>query len=149
MDDEKVDTWLRLYEGQIQHVRHHESLRAQSTNLIVAVSAAVLAFLSTANLPQQRRAFLAVFLVIINLYGFLMSRKHHERARLHATVGAQYRDAVSQASPLGGQHPNDARERARSSHFSDFKVIGKVRASALWAGLHLLIAALGIAILVL
>lgn len=149
MENENRDTWLRLYEGQINHVRHHESLRAQSTNLIVAVSAAVLAFLSTADLPQERRVFLAVFLVLINLYGFLMSRKHYERARLHATVASRYRDAVSQASPLSGQLPNDAREGGRSAHFSEFAFIASIRASMLWAGLHLLIGALGIAILVL
>lgn len=148
MDGGEIDTWLRLYESQIHHVQHHESLRAQSTNLIVAVSGAVLAFLATADLPQQRLGFLAVFLIIINLYGVLMSRKHNERARLHATVGAQYRDAISEASPLGDQRPNDIRERARASHFSEFKLMGKVKASALWAGLHLLIAVLGIAILV-
>ncbi|MHA7838725.1 MAG: hypothetical protein ACX98W_14815 [bacterium] len=147
--DEKVDTWLRLYEGQIQHVRHHESRRAQSTNLIVAVSAAVLACLSTADLPQQRRVFLAAFLVSINLYGFLTSRKHCERATLHATVGARYRDAVSEASALSGHLPNDVRAEAHSSHFAEFRLIGKVRASALWAGLHPLIAALGIYILAL
>jgi len=55
LDEENVDTWLRLYDEQMNHIRHHGSLRAQSTNRIVAVSAPVLAVPSTANLPAPPR----------------------------------------------------------------------------------------------
>ena len=79
MDNHTVEIWLRMYEEQVRHARHHETLRSQSTNVIIILSAAILAFLSSEYIPSGQHVVLATFLVLANAYGFVMSLKHYER----------------------------------------------------------------------
>lgn len=143
-----LDVWMRMYEEQVRHARHHEVLRAQSTNLVVAISAAVLAFIASTYATGEQQHTLGAFLVLVNAYGLLMSLKHYERSRLHVTVGSQYRDALSEQTALNGLKINDARSRGRQAHFGAFRITRSIGAYWLWCGLHILLALGGLAVLV-
>ena len=138
-----LDIWARMYEEQIRHARHHESLRSVSTNILVVVTAAALG-LFAADVTSDQRWVLALFVILINVYGLLMSRKHYERSRLHHAVSGSYRDVISEFSKVGENVVNERRYLARSEHEAGHRLFGRVvRANRLWSGLHVLLAALG------
>lgn len=141
--EKNIDIWARMYEEQVRHARHHETLRAQSTHLIVVISAALLAFLSSNAASTGQHYVLGVFLIVLNVYGLIMSLKHYERSRLHVTVAAQYRDAISDNSAIDGLKLNDARNTGHKVHKERFPWIGDVRAYVMWSGLHFVLAVIG------
>lgn len=141
--DPNVEIWLRMYEEQIRHGRHHETLRSQATNLVVIMSGAALAFLASGNASKLDSSLLGAFIIAINVYGFLMSLKHYERCRLHVAVASRYRDVVSDASPIDQLTINAARRLAKREHQRFFPISRRLRAYVLWAGLHLVLACLG------
>ena len=145
-NDNNSDVWVRMYEEQLRHVRHHEVLRSQSTNIIVAISAAVLAFLGTSFSDSSSPTLLGTFLVAINGYGLLMSLKHYERSRLHVEVASAYRRRVSEVPALGDHTLEATRQCAHHAHKVNFTNTLGMRAYVLWSGLHLVLAALGVAV---
>jgi hypothetical protein len=144
MSNENLDAWLHMQEAQGTHGRHHEELRSQSTNLIVAVSAAILAFLSSTAASAKNIWTLALFLIVVNVYGFFMSLKHYERSRLHYDVARSYADIISEHCKLGDTTLNGVRSAAHSRHSKRFSFVRKFRTNVLWSCLHLLLAALGV-----
>ena len=92
--------------------------------MIVAVSAALLAFIASAAISNDHNGLIGVFIVIINLYGLVMSLKHYERSRMHINVRGKYRDMISNASEFDGRKINMARKvrQGRAPHpFSTFE----------------------------
>jgi hypothetical protein len=143
MDDKNVDAWIRMYEEQTRHGRHHEKLRSQATNLIIAVSAAILAFMSSEAASAERTMVLAFFLIVVNIYGLVMSLKHYERNRMHVAVAGKYRDVVSAANPINGTTVNAERAVGKADHAKSYPVTRAIRAYILWSGLHAVLALLG------
>ena len=143
MTEKNIDIWTRMYEEQVRHARHHETLRAQATNLIVVISAALLAFLSSTAVSADRKYVLGVFIIVVNVYGLIMSLKHYERSRLHVTVASKYRDVISDNSAVDTLKLNDTRDAGKKAHEEIFPWVANVRAYAMWSGLHLVLAMIG------
>ena len=143
MSENNLEYWSKMYQEQITHARHHETLRSQATNLIVVISGALLAFLSSVAATPGRQVILGVFLIVVNIYGLLMSIKHYERSRLHVTVAGQYRDFLSQNASAFGNSINTTRKRGHEKHKQNFPIVQHFRTYALWSGLHLLLAMIG------
>jgi hypothetical protein len=108
------------------------------------MSGAALAFVASDNASPDDKSILGVFIVVINVYGLLMSMKHYERSRQHVTVAAEYRTTVSGVSPIGDVTINEVREQAKAEHATNFPRLRKVRAYVLWAGLHIVLGFLGV-----
>ncbi|MDE0365405.1 MAG: hypothetical protein OXP09_07500 [Gammaproteobacteria bacterium] len=142
MNNLELEVWLRMYEEQVRHARHHETLRTQSTNVIIVLSAAALAFFSSENISTGQHSMLMIVLIVANIYGVVMSMKHYERNRLHLEVAARYRSLLSRHSGIQGKTLNEERKIGRQKHRSRFAIVGKVRAHWLWYGLHVAIAAI-------
>ena len=148
MNDSKIEVWIRMYEEQVRHARHHETLRTQSTNLIIIISAAILAYLSSKFVSPSQNIVFGVFLILINLYGCILSLKHYERNQLHLKVSSHYRDVLSTLSALEGTELNKVRKTGRDEHDSKPNPIRKLRVHFLWSALHVLIALIGAAIVI-
>ena len=147
MPGENTDVWMRMYEEQARHERHHEELRTRSTNMVIAISAAILAFSASTYVSESQQYLLGSLLVLINGYGLLMSLKHYERSHLHVTVASKYRDALSAYAKLSGLSINDVRQTAHRTHKNYFRVTTWLRAYVLWMGLHIVLAAIGVLVL--
>ena len=146
-NEDNPDVWVRMYEDQLRHARHHETLRSQSTNIIVAISAAIVAFLESGVSEHASPTLLSTFLIAINGYGLLMSLKHYERSCLHVEVAsAAYRRRVSEVAALGDHTLDATRQSAHSAHKVSFKHLRRLRAYILWSGLHLVLATLGVVV---
>ncbi|MDE0626783.1 MAG: hypothetical protein OXH99_10325 [Bryobacterales bacterium] len=145
--DKKTEVWLRMYEEQIRHARHHETLRTHSTNVIVIISAAILALISSDNSSTAQHTMLCVFLIVANGYGLFISLKHWERSCLHHSVSGRYRTIVSEHTALGEANLNTERKVGRTQHLRNFPLLGMLPAHVLWSGLHAVIVLMAIALL--
>ena len=147
--EKRLEVWLRMYEEQMRHVRHHESLRATSTNIVIAISGAAFALLGAKDaLGTTASWLLALFVVLINGYGFLMSHKHYERSRRHHTVGSGYRRIISETSLLRGEALNAVRSEGQNKNKQRFQWMSQIRTFKLWSGLHVLLMILGTLLIV-
>ncbi len=111
--------------------------------MIVAMSAALLTFIASAVTSKNHNGLIGLFIVIINLYGLVMSLKHYERSRMHINVSGKYRDMVSNASEIDGRKINMARKEGKDAHPIRFPRLNRIRTYVLWSGLHLILAFLG------
>lgn len=144
MQASSIEVWVRMYEEQLRHLRHHEEMRSQSTNIIVAITAASLAFATSGSSENAKDVYVGAFVILLNFYGFLLSMKHNERSRLHASVAGKYRDVISShLEPSALPSLNEVRKEARSKSLSRHRVFRGLRAYWLWSTLHVLLALCG------
>jgi len=136
-----------MYEEQIRHIRHHETLRTHSTNVVVILSAGVLGLLSSGVVTSEVQYFLAVFLALMNGYGIIISKKHYEISRLHHEVSSRYRTVISDHSSLGHTNLNNQGEVAHREHYGKSTIITKIPAHRLWSWLHAIIVLLAISMI--
>ena len=114
--------------------------------MIVAVSAALLAFIASAVISNDHNGLIGVFIVIINLYGLVMSLKHYERSRMHINVRGKYRDMISNVSEIDGRKNNMARKEGKDAHPTRFPRLNRIRGDVLWSRLHLILAFVGLTV---
>ncbi len=98
-----------------RHTQHHESLRSNSTNIAIAVSAAMPGLIA-ADVTSDERWVLTGFLMLVNVYRLVMSLKHNERSKLHRALSRRYREVVSEVSVIDSHSINDMRSVAHSEH---------------------------------
>jgi hypothetical protein len=101
MDDVNEILW-RMHEEHCVHARHHETLRATTSNIIIVVAGGILAILAHQGIrPTLPQLPLTLFLVVLGLIGALFTAKYHERFDLHMERARSYRGAIAQNLPLG------------------------------------------------
>lgn len=148
---EKIAVWVALHEEEMRQARHHEILRSHSTNVIIGISAAILAFASSESTANELQVASLLLIIIANVYGALMSRKHYERARRSHAICRQYRTVISGVTAIENlefEQLMDARAAGLALHNTKFPHFKKVRAFFLWAFLHIIVALVGAAFLV-
>ncbi len=145
--DKNTEVWLRMYEEQTRHARHHETLRTHSTNVIVIISAAILVLTSSDNSSAVQHTMLFVFLIAANGIGLFMSLKHWERSCLHHSVSGRYRMAISDHTVLADTTLNNERQIGQTQHLRKFHLLGLLPAHVLWPALHLVIILMAVALL--
>ena len=138
-----IEVRMRMYEEQVRHARHHETLRTQSTNLIIVIPAEILAYLSSTLVLFSQGVVIGIFLILINLYGCIISLKHYDRSQMHLEVSRHFRDIHSSLSAAGGTVLNDVRKAGRDAYNSQPNPIRKLRVYILWSALHVIIALIG------
>jgi hypothetical protein len=156
MDDKTyLDMLLAFYSEQVEHARHHEVMRAESTNYILAASTALLGLASAGAVfgvqwDQRAKLLVPIIVIILNVFGMLLSVKYYERNRLHVTIARKYRSEISNRFSQPTFEPPDAlREAGRLAAKKKYPVLEKVRLHWLWIGLHGLFALIALALLVL
>lgn len=135
---------LDMYNAQVSRSVHYEGQRALISNLIVAITVALVTFttfdkqLSMPDLP------LAILIVLLGVFGLVASKLHYERSRRHGKTAAAYREALAEAVP--DAQINDIRTKA---HINLINKYGKrkLRLHHLWDYLHMSIIIVGIALI--
>ena len=135
-----------MYEEHTTQGRHHETQRASVTNFIIVVAGGLIAFIANKDVTKDKWP-LAAFLIIVGLFGALFSAKQYERFRFHMVAAGLYREELEK---IVGNDVGEIRHKAKAVHKSGFpSLLVKLRLYYFWIALHLLIMALGIALLVL
>jgi Ca2+/Na+ antiporter len=142
---DKTDFLWGMYQEHTTQGRHHEVQRATVTNFIIIVAGGVLAFVANGGVARDKWV-LAVFLIVIGLFGALFSAKQYERFRFHVVVAGKYRKELER---LLDNSLTGIREAGLSKHKSEFSSsIVKLRLHYFWIALHLLIMSLGVTLLI-
>lgn len=144
MKDDSDFLW-GMYQEHTTQGRHHETQRASVTNFIIIVAGGTLAFIANKGVTRDQW-ILAVFLIIIGLFGALFSAKQYERFRFHMIAAGKYREALETIlkSNLGS-----LRAEAKKDHEKNYsRFLVKLRLYYFWIFFHMLITLLGIILLI-
>lgn len=133
----------RIYQEHCVWERHHEAQRSSATNVLVVVAAGVLSVIALDDGLTGIDLALAAFLVVVGLFGALMSAKQYERFARHQCLASAYRRALD-------DHFRDSRllalrSEAESLHEARHPILGRLlRLNHLWTAIHLLTALFGV-----
>lgn len=151
-NEKNVELWLRMYEEEMRYRRHHEVLRFHSTSVIVAISAALIAYLASQGTLGTQPFVVGVFLIVANILGVAISLKHYERSRRHAAFSEAYRSKISLATYTPNtQFPSleDVRKAAEKCHCRRTSWLSRrLRVYILWCFIHGLLIVIGLSVFV-
>ena len=142
--DPKAEVLWRMCNEHYTQARHHETQRSTMSQIILAVAAALVGFSgSTAASPQGRWA-VALFIVLVGLFGALFSMKQYERSRFHMTAAGLHRRQLEKEIGLDLSTLRRAavdRQKERHPRTEPWSL------HVFWTGIHILIAGLGLVLL--
>ena len=144
MDDN--DLLMKFYEEHSTWERHHETQRGSLTTVSIAIAAAITGIITFDKQLAATDLPLAWFLLIQGMAGALFTQKQYERFWQHKERANQYREALDKAFPNAKLLL--LREAAEKMNKKKFPVIRKVRLHYFWNCIHLAIAFLGAALIV-
>jgi hypothetical protein len=139
---QRSDILLRMASEQMEYARHHENLRERSTQIILIIAGALVAALEIPGALDEAQAPVSIALVILGLFGALLSWKHYEKHQEHyeqATVLQRHALGALPDRTIAKEAKN-AREEVRK-RFAYFRT---VRLNLLWLIINLLIMVAGI-----
>ncbi|MEV6634569.1 hypothetical protein AB0M54_27860 [Actinoplanes sp. NPDC051470] len=136
------DVVLSYWNEHRQQFRQSENQRAMMTNFVLVIAAAL-----SGLIIQQKFARttipLGVLIALIGGFGGFISAKYHERATYHLN---QARALTRTLKKLGALADDDNLDENRQKHYAEFPRLHRIRLHSLWTGLHLAIAAYGLAL---
>jgi hypothetical protein len=136
-----TDVLLKLFEEERNQGLHLESQRAIVTNFIITISAAIVGFLVQKKFEIYTLP-LAMMLILLGIYGIVISTKLYERWQIHSRRARYWRRRIDQLHPKARIEP--LRVKADVDHSAKYSKIEKIRLYRLWLLLHILIALMGV-----
>ena len=141
MDDEVELNW-RMYAENCTQGRQHETMRATLTTLISAIAAGALGLVKLES-PSCSQLPLTALVVLLGLFGILVSRKHYERYALHMHRASHYRRRIDELLP--GSALTATKRAADDKHKAKFPYFSRVSLAWLWSAMNLAVVAVGVA----
>ena len=122
--------------------RQSEDQRAVISNLIVIIASVIHGILTQTGFTKS--AFpLTLLLILLGIYGFVASTKLYERHQFHIHRARKLRQRLDELHP--GAHVRETLKTASEEHWSKYPFLSRrVRLYAVWLGLDILIATLGV-----
>jgi hypothetical protein len=139
MDDASEFRW-RYLKDNLDYSRHHETIRATSTNMVVAIAGVGFAVVGYDKCVATNDVVILVFLVCLGLFGVLFSAKQAERAAFHYERARALRQALDEGPHAPGF--KELNELADSVHRKNYPWLSGPGARLFWYLLHLSISAL-------
>lgn len=135
------DVLLKTIEEQWSQARQSEDQRATMTNYIIAISTAILGFIVNRGLVRDVLP-LTILLVLLGVFGAIVSAKLYERFNLHVHRIGKYIRRLEELHP--DAQVRQLQNTADEEHKSEFPRLVKLRLHWLWLALHSSIALLGV-----
>jgi len=135
-----TDILLRMVEDQLIQTRHTESQRTTITNFIIVMSAAIIGFFTTKDINQNSLP-LAIFLVILGVYGAIFCLKLYERWHLQFKLAQIWGDRIAELHP--DAKINELRDEVLTEHKRQYPILYKIRVRYLWIVFNILIIIIG------
>ena len=120
--EQALENLRRYYDEHLSQAQKHESLRAQGTSILSAISAGVVAIAGVGGLDRSDIPA-GVLVVFVASLGVLLSLKHYERYRFHAQVLDRVRQETNKldsAHPLAT--PDEILEQVGTAHYRDWSL---------------------------
>jgi hypothetical protein len=108
LDKDRMTFIWNEYKDQNDCQRHNETQRSQLTSILLAISAALLAFLPKDRPLSHYDLTLTTFLILIGVFGMLAIMKYWERFMYHVKIERGYRKVldsyfISNGDEKGGE----------------------------------------------
>lgn len=136
-----TDILWGMYLEHCAEERHHEEQRATMTGVVLALAGAIVGLLAIKDLSPNSWP-LSVFLVMLGLFGAMLSAKHYEKSRFHARASGHYRNQVEKRKPR--TELRNIRFMAAAKHQDEKAPLRQIRLHVLWTGIHVSVVILGI-----
>lgn len=136
MSDEK-DILIELFKDQMTHARHHESLRATISNLIITISGITIGFIVYDDQLNSSDFAPIFFLFLLGAFGALFSMKHYQHLRRHQSRAEQYRNEIERRYET--LTISEWLTKAKRIDNDDFPFLGKIGLHKYWMALHIMI----------
>jgi hypothetical protein len=137
-------TLLAAWKEVKEHGRQHETQRATATNMILLLASADVGAMATLGFGS-RSVPLAIVLIVLGVFGVLLTGKHYERFQRSEAVASEIQSRLEASDPeLGWLAAN---ERGRRGHAQNYPIMSRLRLNKIWSSLHLLVVAAGVATL--
>ena len=96
--EHQIDLYWDMYKQNQEWRRHHERLRANATNIILAIAAAITAIIFSNRQIDAWDSPLSLLIILAGAIGIQLCDKHYERAAYHAAtaraaIGYMYQGA--------------------------------------------------------
>jgi hypothetical protein len=139
MDDQTELNW-RMYAENCTQGRQHETMRATLTTLISAIAAGALGFVKLES-PSCSQLPITALVIVLGLFGVLVSRKHYERYALHMRRASFYRRKIDDLVP--GADLTATKRTADEIHNKQFSLFAKVSLAWLWSAMNIAVVFVG------
>jgi hypothetical protein len=143
--DNKLEILWRMYNEHVTMGRHHEIQRSTMSQIILAVAGALVGFFGSTGASSQNRWAVAIFIVILGVFGALFSAKQYERSKFHMSAAGLHRVELEK---LAGVNLSKIRGDAEDKQKKDFPITEAWSLNKFWTGIHALIAVFGAILLV-
>jgi hypothetical protein len=140
------DVLWGLYLDQVEQGRHHESMRATVTNLILTISAGAAGVIALDQRIDKSDFPLSLFIVLAGVVGAMMAVKHYERVQFHTQRSRVFRRELERLLPE--TKLNSLIREADNIHNEKWKRVSQFKLSNLWVGLQIGISLFGVILLV-
>ena len=136
-----IEFLLRSMEENQKHAHLSENRRATLANVVLVIVSAIHVVLALVGF--SRRALpLTVLLVLLGVYGLLVSVKLYERQQFHLLRARMLRKQLDELCPQA--QVLQVQKLAEEEHKTHYSLFFKVRLNNIWLGLYTVIAVLGI-----
>jgi hypothetical protein len=129
---DKAEALLEMYKVQVHRSEHYENQRAVVTNVIITLSAALVALATFDNNLSRADCWNGFFIILLGFFGWIASRLHGARSRRHGQRAAEYRKELDKELPDAGINEVRDRVQKKSTHLN-----------RVWEWLHLAIIIIG------
>jgi Ca2+/Na+ antiporter len=140
------DVLSSLCQENLEYCRHHERQRQAVTGFAIVVASALAVFTLSDKQLNAWDVTVAFIIVVVGVFGAIMSAKHYERFDHHYERFRELRAAlVARVDDLDIRTLNaqaDARSEERSPYLSRWSL------SRFWLGIHVVIIVVGLTLLV-
>lgn len=131
---DSVELFWRNLKDNLEHARHHETMRTSTTNIVVTISGAAFAIIGYDKLICAADIPLLLFVAALGIYGALFSAKQTERAGLHYIRAQEFRRAIDRAEPTTDFLV--IRKSADEIHWKKYPRLARLELQHLWIGIH-------------
>lgn len=134
---------VEFYKDNVAYQRHHEDIRFKSSQLIVAITAALIAA-TKFTAGESANYAIAFFVMALGVLGVLQVLKHTERADRHAEIARAYRKKIREiAKAYSATSVEEIHNVAAGVHKRQAGMVYRLRARCFWLCMHLFVTAIG------
>ena len=137
-----TDALLAMYESEMSLAKQAEDQRATFTNLVLIIASVILGLIPNSGGLVKANLPMTISLIVLGLYGAVVSQKLYERHRFHYGRARYYRRRINDLIP--DANIRKLMDDAEEEHKKKFKGFYRVSLNRLWTLLHLAIAAVGL-----
>lgn len=145
MDDRTELQW-RYLKDNLDHSRHHESMRATSTNIILVVAGACFSVVGFDKSVSPFDLPVLAFVFLLGVFGAIFAAKQTERASLHYQRARELRSAIDSGPHAPGF--KKLKGDADKKHNPKYPWLSARNLRSFWISFHISISILALILVV-